>query len=242
MEYPHEMQAENYIELGQRLREELSPTPSAPPPSPSDSDDSGGYPLAHSTRLRSINKMISELEDQRSKREALVNRYKKLRRGAQIVDHTCTGLAVGSTAAGIAVLTTIVGAPIAIGIQSAGLGFGCGTLITKYMWRKVNLKIKKHQKILEVCQSTLQDIRAATSTALSNNHISDVQYREVIDLHRKFDQLKRGIQREVGAKISDLKQQNIWMEQGRKDAIKQLEKSLFQRTFSRRSRDLSNLS
>ncbi len=231
MEYSHEMQAENYIELGQRLREA---TPSAPPPSPS---DSGGYPIAHATRLHSINQMISELEKEKTEREALVKKYKKFRRGAHIADHTCTALAVGSTAAGLAVLSTIVGAPIAVGIQSVGLGFGCGTILMKYVWNRFSLKIKKHQKIIEVCQTTIQDIRTATSKALSSGHVSDSKYREIMELRQKFDRMKRSIQQEIGAKISDLEQQNAWMEQGRKDAIKEIEKSLFKRTFSRRSRN-----
>lgn len=232
MEYSREMQAENYIELGQRLREELSPTPSAPPPSPS---DSGGYPIAHATRLHSINQMISELEKEKSEREALVKRYKKFRSAAHVVDHSCTGLAVGATAAGLAVLTTIVGTPIAVAIQSTGLAFGCGTLFAKYVFRKTSVKIKKHAKIVEICQSTLQDVRAETSKALSNGHVSDEQYRLCLDLHRKYERMKKRVQTRAEAKISDLEQQNAWMEQGRKDAIREIEKSLFKRTFSRRS-------
>lgn len=224
--------------MGQRLREAM---PSAPPPSPS--SDGGSSALsahpneqAHSTRLQSINQTISELEKCMEERERLVKRYKKFRSGAHVVDYTCTTLAVGSTATGLVALTTIVGAPIAVGLQSAGLCFGCGTILAKFVWKRLSLKVKKHQKIMEVCQSTIQDIRTATSKALSSGHITDLQYREIIKLRQKFDRLKRSIQREIGAKISDLEQQNIWMEQGRKDAIKELEKSLFQRTFSRRSR------
>ncbi len=228
MEYSHEMQAENYIELGQRLREA---TPSAPPPSPTP----GSYPIAHATRLHSINQMISELEKEKTEREALVKRYKKFMSAAHVVDHSCTTLAVGATAAGLAVLTTIVGTPIAVAIQSTGLAFGCGTLLAKYVFRKTSVKNKKHAKIVELCQSTLQDIRAETSKALSNGHVSDEQYRLCLDLHRKYEQMKKRVQTRAEAKISDLEQQNAWMEQGRKDAIKEIEKSLFKRTFSRRS-------
>ncbi len=233
MEIPHEMQAENYIELGQRLREV---TPSAPPPSPS---DSGGYPIAHTTRLHNINHMIYELEKEKTEREALVNRYKKIRSSAHVVDHSCTTLAVGATAAGLAVLTTIVGAPIAVAIQSTGLAFGCGTILAKYVSRKSSIKFKKHAKIVELCQSTLQDIRAETSKALSNGHVSDEQYKLCLDLQRKYEQMKKRVQTSAEVKISDLEQQNAWIEQGRKDAIKEIEKSLFKRTFSRRSRNFN---
>lgn len=243
MEYTPRLSTDReYIEMGRSLREAMA-EPSAPPPSPSEGGASIYPPneQAHSTRLRSINQMISELETIMEERERLVKRYKKFRSGVHVVDHTCTALAVGSTAAGLAVLTTIVGAPIAVGIQSVGLGFGCGTILAKYVWNRLSLKIKKHQKIVEVCQSTIQDIRAATSKALSSGHITDSQYREVIELRRKFDQMKKIIQQEAGAKMSELEKQNAWMEQGRKEVLKDIQKSsLFQRTFSRRSRNFDS--
>lgn len=233
MEYTQDPSAA-YIELGQRLREELSPTPSAPPLTTSDSSG-GGYPIAHATRLQSINQMISELEKEKSEREALVKRYKKLKGASHLVDHTCTTLAVGSTAAGLAVLATIVGTPIALAIQSTGLAFGCGTLFAKYVFRKMTLKIKKHAKIIEICQSTLQDVRSEVSRALSDGHVSDEQYRICLDLRQKYDRMKKRIQTHAEAKMTDLEQQNEWIQLGRKQAFKDLEKSLLKRTFSRRS-------
>lgn len=229
--------AEDYIEMGARLR-----TPSAPPldgESIASSDSlSFGDSNAHSYRLQSINQMLSDLESIKDERERLVKKYKKYRCTVHNIDVACAGLAVASTAAGLAVLSTIVGAPIAIGVQSVGLGFGAASVLSKYAGRRLGLKLKKHQKILELCQNTILGVQAATSHAISNGHVSEDQYKDVLGLRQKFDRMKRQISHVVSVELNELEQRNVWMEQGHKEALEQLQKNILTRksTTRRKSR------
>lgn len=182
--------SEEYIEMGERMRKAGLQTPSASPPefdqysdvslesgprSPSGSvsSDSNRDPHAHSYRLQTINQIINELESVRESREKLIKTYKKQRKAIHIADITSCALTIGSTPASVACLSSVVATSIGIGTQSVGLVFGFASILSKYATRRVNLKLKKHEKILELCQDAICSIRSSTSHALRDGHITE---------------------------------------------------------------------
>ena len=137
----------------------------------------------------------SRLEKERGFRASL---YKKYRRGANVVDGLDTGLSVASAglaASGVGVLTTIIAAPVAVGLQAGAIACGLLGAGGRFICRKLEAKARKHDQIRVLAVSKLNSIADRISAALTDDKISEEEFRLILSEVDKYNQMKAEIRR-----------------------------------------------
>ena len=166
----------------------------------------GLYPSLKTTgdnhRLQHVVEVRSCLEKERDFRALL---YKKYRRGAYVVDGLNTGLSVASAGlavSGVGLLTTIIAAPVAVGLQAGAIACGVLGAGGRFICRRLEAKARKHDQIRALAISKLNSIADRISTALTDDKISEEEFRLILSEVDKYDQMKaeirRGRQKEGG--------------------------------------------
>ena len=122
------------------------------------------------------------LEKERDFRASL---YKKYRRRANVVDEVDTALSVASVglaASGVGLLSTIIAVPVAIGIQAGAIVCGLLGADGKIIGRKLQKKARKHDQIRVLAKSKINTIADRISTALTDDKITDDEFRLILAL------------------------------------------------------------
>ena len=166
----------------------------------------GLYPPLETTgknhRHQHMAEVRARLEKERDFRASL---YKKYRRGANVVDGLDTGFSVAGAAmaaTGVGLLTTIIATPVAIGLQAGAIASGLLGAGGRFIRRKLEAKAKKHDQIRVQAVSKLNSIADRISAALTDDKISEEEFRLILSEVDKYDQMKaeirRGRQKEGG--------------------------------------------
>ena len=137
----------------------------------------------------------SRLEKERDFRASL---YKKYRRG---LDTALSVAGAGLAASGVGLLTTIIAAPVAVGLQAEAIVCGLLGACGKFIGRRLQAKARKHDQIRVLAVSKLNTIADRISTALTDDKISEGEFRLILSELDKYDQLKaeiRGRQKQGG--------------------------------------------
>ena len=174
----------------------------------------GLYPPLETTgenhRLQHVAEVRARLEKERDFRASL---YKKYRRGANAVDGLDTGLSVAGaamSAMGVGLSTTIIAAPVAIDLQAGAIACGLFGAGGRFICRKLEAKARKHDQIRVLAVSKLNSIADRISTALTDDKISEEEFRLILSEVDKYDQMKaeirRGRQKEGGLSENEKKQ------------------------------------
>ena len=161
-------------------------------------------------RLQHVAEVRTHLEKQRDFRAAL---YKKYRRGANVVDGLDTGLSIAGaamTVTGIGLLTMIIAAPVAIGLQAGAIACGLLGAGGRFICRKLEAKARKHDQIRVLAVSKLNSVADRIPAALTDDKISEEEFRLILSEVDKYDQMKaeirRGRQKEGGLSEAEKKQ------------------------------------
>ena len=136
----------------------------------------------------------ARLEKERDFRASL---YKKYRRGANVVDGLDTGLSVAGAvlaATGVGLLT-IIATPIAIGLQAGAIASGLLGAGGRFIYRKLEAKARKHDQIRVLAVSKLNSIADRISAPLTDDKISEEEFRLILSEVDKYDQMKAEIRR-----------------------------------------------
>ena len=171
----------------------------------------GLYPPLETTgdnhRLQHVVEVRSRLEKERDFRASL---YKKYRRGvgggrANVVDGLDTGLSVAGAAmaaTGVGLLTTIIAAPVAIGLQTGAIACGLLGAGGRFIFRKLEAKARKHDQIRVLAVSKLNSIADRILAALTDDKISEEEFRLILSEVDKYgqmkDEIRHGRQKEGG--------------------------------------------
>ena len=141
----------------------------------------GLYPPLETTgdnhRLQHVAEVRSRLEKVLDFRASL---YKKYRRGVNLVDGLDTALSVASAglaASGVGLLTTIIAAPVAVGLQAGAIACGLLGAGGRFICRRLEAKTRKHDQIRVLAESKLNTIADPISTALTDDKISEEEFR-----------------------------------------------------------------
>ena len=106
------------------------------------------------------------------------------------------------TATGIGLLTTIIATPIAIGLQAGAIASGLFRAVGRFIYRKHEAKARKHDQIRVLAVSKLNSIADRISAALTDDKISEEEFRLILSEIDKYDQMKaeivRGRQKDGG--------------------------------------------
>ena len=163
------------------IRENLYPSiPTAPPIE----DQGQGY------RLQKINEIQSFLENEVVTREALSKKYFRAARIVDNVDTVLIAITLGGGAGGVALLSTVIAAPSDIAIEGMTIFTGFLSIIGKYSVKMSTSKAEKHEKIKTIASAKLDTIASHVSKALSDNKITDEEFRLILEELEKYKVMK----------------------------------------------------
>ena len=114
-----------------------------------------------------------------------------------------------STPPGVGVLTTIIAVTVAVGLQAGAIA--CGLLGTggRFIYRKLEAKARKHDQIRVLTVSKLNSIASRISATLTDDKISEEEFRLILSEVNNYNQMKaeirRGHQKEGGLSETEKK-------------------------------------
>ena len=153
-------------------------------------------------RLQHVAEVRSRLEKERDFRASL---YKKYRCSVNVLDGLDTALSVASAglaASGVGVLTTIIAVPVTLGLQAGAIACGLLGVGRRFICQRLEARARKHDQIRVSAESKLNTIADRISTTLTNDKISDEEFRQILSEVDKYNQMKadihRGRQKEGG--------------------------------------------
>ena len=157
----------------------------------------GLYPplkTGHNHRLQHVTEVKSCLGKERDFRASL---YKKYRRGANVVelDTALSVASVGLGATGVGLLSTIIMVPVAIGIRAGAIVCGLLGAGGKCFGRRLQTKAKKHDQLRVLAEPKINTIADHISTTLTDDKISDEEFRLILSEVDKYNRMKAEIRR-----------------------------------------------
>ena len=140
---------------------------------------------------------IPEIEDyfiaEIKERELMSKKLRKYISFFDYLDKSLTVLSVTRASLSIASFATVIGVPIGIASASLGLTFSLCTGLVKKLLKATRKKKKKHNKIVMLARSKLNNIESKISEALINNQISHEDFITIINEERNYRELKESI-------------------------------------------------
>ena len=202
-------------EMKERIYPEL-PTireqPTAPNVVNHSSDDRG-----HSYRLNIIREIQAFLEEEIKNREAFSKKYFRMAKVVNMVDNALITITIGTEGTGAMLLATGVGAPFALALGISGAVTGAVSLIGNIFSKKATTKAEKHLKIKTLAIAKLDTITTHISKALTDNFISDEEFKLIMEEMNKYKALKEEIRNNTKKKLKTEEEESL-IERGRQEA------------------------
>ena len=208
-----EMKEKIYPELP-TIREQ----PSAPNVVNSASNDRG-----HSYRLKIIREIQAFLEEEINKRGSFGKKYFRVSKVVNMVDNGLIVVTVGAAAAGTGLLATGVGLPVALALEISGIVTGFISLVGNMVSKKATTKAEKHLKIKTLAVAKLDTIASHVSKALTDDFISDEEFKLIMEEMNKYKVLKEDIRNKTKKKLETEEEESL-IERGRQEATESFRK------------------
>ena len=190
------------------IKENIYPKlPSAPPIE----DQGQGY------RLQKINEIQAFLEKEVETRGSLSKKYFRASSIIDNVDTVLITISLGSGAGGIGILSTVIAAPAVIAIEGVARFTGLLSIIGKYNVKKFTSKTEKHEKIKMIASTKLDTITSHVSKALSDNKVSDEEFKLILEELEKYKVMKEEVRSKTKKKIATEMEETL-IERGRQEA------------------------
>ena len=207
------------------IKEKIYPTlpnirenPSAPAIELTNLNDQG-----HLHRLKVISDVQKFLEEEIGKREAFSKKYFRVAKYVSVVDSVLIGITVCAEAAGAVLLATGVASPIALGLGISGVATGAISLFGNVAVRKTTIRAEKHLKIKMLASAKLDTIASHISKALMDDHISDEEFKLIMEELNKYKAMKEEIRNNTKKKLKDEEKESL-IEIGRQEACESFRK------------------
>ena len=182
------------------------------PSAPENLNDKG-----HSYRLQVITHVQNFLEEEISKREAFSKKYFHVAKYVNVVDSVLIGITVCAEGTGAVLLASGVAAPIALGLGISGVATGAISLFGNIAVRKTTIKVEKHLKIKMLTSSKLDTVASHISKALMDDHISDEEFKLIMEELNKYKAMKEEIRSNTKKRIKEEEEASL-IERGRQEA------------------------
>ena len=164
-----------------------------------------------------INEIQAFLEKEVATREALSKKYF---RAAKIVDNGYTvliAITLGGGAGGVVLLSTVIMTPAVMVIEGVALFTGFLSIIGKYSVKKYTSKAEKHKKIKTIASAKLDTITSHVSKALSDNKVTDEEFRLILEELEKYKVMKEEVRSKTKKKIATEMEETL-IKRGRQEA------------------------
>ena len=134
-----------------------------------------------------------------------------------VVDSVLIGITVCAEGAGAVLLATGVAAPIALGLGISGVATGAISLFGNIAVRKTTIRAEKHLKIKMLASSKLDTIVSHISKALMDDHISDEEFKLIMEELNKYKAMKEEIRNNTKKRLKEEEEASL-IERGRQEA------------------------
>jgi len=148
---------------------------------------------AQSYRLNMIESIQDEIELERAKRTALIEKYNK---GCIVVDavqHVLIIGTIGFGATSLGAIGTGVGIPLAIAMDIGAVAAGILSIASSRIGKYVGTKKNKHAQIRTLAEAKLCIISDYISKAIEDDVISNEEYSMVLAEYNKYNAAKDAI-------------------------------------------------
>ena len=176
-----------------------------------------GNDQGHTYRLKVISDVQKFLETEISNRDAFSKKYFRVAKIVSNIDNVLIGITICAEGAGAIMLATGVGAPFALGVGIAGAATGAISLIGNTAVNKTTIKAEKHLKIKTLASAKLDTIASHISKAMMDNHISDDEFKLIMEELNKYKALKEEIRNNTKKKLKTEEEESL-IERGREEA------------------------
>ena len=176
-----------------------------------------GSNRGHSYRLKVISDVQKFLEEEISNRDTFSKKYFRIAKIVSNVDSVLIGITICAEGAGAILLATGVAAPIALGLGISGVATGAISLLCNIAVKKTTLKAEKHLKIKIAAGAKLDTIASHISKALMDDHISDEEFKLIMEELNKYKAMKEEIRNNTKKKLKEEEKESL-IEIGRQEA------------------------
>ena len=114
-------------------------------------------------------------------------------------------------------MSTIVAAPAVIAIEGVALFTGLLSIIGKYSVKWSKSKAEKHEKTKTIASTKLNTISSHISKALTDNKITDDEFRMILEELEKYKVMKEEVRTKTKKKIVTETEESL-IERGRQEA------------------------
>ena len=111
----------------------------------------------------------------------------------------------------------MIAAPAVIVIEGVALFTGFLSIIGKYSVKKSTSKAEKHETIKMIASAKLDTIASHVSKALSDNKVSDEEFRLILDELEKYKVMKEEVRSKTKKKIATKTEETL-IDRGRQEA------------------------
>ena len=171
----------------------------------------------HSYRLTIIRDIQAFLEEEINKREAFSKKYFRIAKVVNTVDNALIIVTIGAEGTCAVLLSTGVGAPFALALGISGVVTGAVSLIGNIFSKKATTKAEKHLKIKTLAIAKLDTIASHVSKALTDDFISDEEFKLIMEEMNKYKALKEDIRNNTKKKLKTEEEESL-IERGRQEA------------------------
>ena len=172
----------------------------------------------HTYRLKVIADVQKFLETEISKRDAFSKKYFRVARIVSNIDSVLITITLGSGIAGAVLLSTVVAAPIVLGLEIGAATTGLISLLSNTVVKKTTVKAEKHLKIKMLASAKLDTIASHISKAMMDNHISDDEFKLIMEELNKYKAMKEEIRNNTKKKLKTEEEEESLIERGRQEA------------------------
>ena len=176
-----------------------------------------GNDQGHTYRLKVITDIQKFLETEISKRDTFRKKYFRIAKVVSNIDNVLIGITICAEGAGAVLLATGVGSPIALGLGITGAATGAISLLGNIAVKKTTIKAEKHLKIRTLASAKLDTIASHISKAMMDNHISDDEFKLIMEELNKYKAMKEEIRSNTKKKLKTEEEESL-IERGRQEA------------------------
>ena len=144
---------------------------------------------ANSYRMNEILDIRKYFENEKEKRRKTHKKYSKAISVSFATEDVLFATSVGLGVSGVGLLATIVAAPIALGLEISALGVSVGSIILKFIGKKLQRKIERHLKILTLIEAKLNTIQDHISKAIEDGNITHEEYILISQEKTKYEEM-----------------------------------------------------
>ena len=169
-----------------------------------------GNDQGHTYRLKVITDIQKFLETEISKRDAFSKKYFRVARIVSNIDNVLIGIRICAEGAGAV-------SPIALGLGISGAATGAFSLLGNIVVKKTTIKAEKHLKIKVAASAKLDTIASHISKAMMDNHISDDEFKLIMEELNKYKAMKEEIRSNTKKNLKAEEEESL-IERGRQEA------------------------